>query len=138
MVEHNLTVIPLDDYDPSFEEMKKDHEAGNGYVFAGGSCDDTVFHGNRRAQYLYRVWHDCLHVKYNLGFGKDDELELAKLIRVELENQSLHHDGKLLCDDLTLHIHYFYNHNKHPMRQLEMIKAYRRGGFAAGAIPGIF
>ena len=37
MVENNLTVIPLDDYDPSFEEMKKDHEAGNGYVFAGGS-----------------------------------------------------------------------------------------------------
>lgn len=138
LFEAGLIVHPLSEYDPEFEQMKEDHRSGTAYVFSGGECEKTVFGGDKDAQLVYRAWHDTLHIKYDLDFSQESELKVAQKIYDELLAAGCKRSAELLSWDLMLHINYYYTHNKHPTRQLDMIKAFERGDIAANAIPGIY
>tara|TARA_Y100001973_G_scaffold2047_1_gene3038 strand:+ start:1145 stop:1648 length:504 start_codon:yes stop_codon:yes gene_type:complete len=44
-------------------------------VFNGG-CDATIY-GDAETNMIFRAWHDCIHIRENLGFSQADELKVA-------------------------------------------------------------
>lgn len=106
----------------TYEDVRKYHEEnGVFHVFAGGSTD-TIF-SSREVQYAYRAWHDSIHMKYEIPFGMQSELAVARLQEsIALDAHVDPKDARLLRLDLEAHIEYYYaSGENHPDRQLEMI-----------------
>lgn len=105
----------------SYEAVRAQAERyGIYHVFSGGSVD-TVFSG-RAIQYAYRAWHDSIHLKYNIDFSMESELEVAELQeKIALAAGIDPRDAMILRLDLEAHIKYYYAKGEHPDRQIELI-----------------
>lgn len=116
-----------EDSPTTYETVKKQAETGTYHVFSGGSTD-TIF-SERKYQYAYRAWHDSIHLKHEIPFEMEDELQVARL----QEHYALKagvdpDDAMMLRYDLECHIRYYYAKGEHPNAQLDLIGDCLRNG----------
>lgn len=123
-VHHLPKIVPLDKYNPSFEELREQRSNGKCYVFAHGSSN-TIF--NRvQSKLNYRAWHDTMHLWNNLDFSEEGEA----LVAVAQEDYAreimgiCERDARLLRLDIELHIKHYHIHKTHPEYQTDMIIDY--------------
>jgi len=107
-------------YNPSYAELQADRAAGTPKCFGGGSRN-TMFAARdmMEAQVIwnYRIWHDSMHLRYNLDFSLESELKLSFLLEQEAYGE-LHwsyHSARLVGLDLRLPIMQYHLWKQHLM-----------------------
>lgn len=127
-VQENLgVVIPLDWYNPTYEELLHHRSTIQGAVIVfGGGSKNTIFHGyphlGDAVIHAYRAWHDSVHIANNLDFSQASENQLAWLLRYAAIDMGLSAEGaELIKLDLLLHIQHYYHHKQHPEDQIALV-----------------
>ena len=116
-------VVPLDKYNPTNEQFKRDRADGNCFVFKNGS-HNSIF-TRRDTIWYYRAWHDTIHLLNNLDFSEKSEYLVARLQRkAALALGISNRDALLLELDITLHIKHYHKYGEHPEYQENMIEDY--------------
>ena len=128
----NLPFIePLAKYNPTFEQLKEERKAGICRVFNGGARWYRTIFSCHNMRYVYRAWHDSLHIKHNTPFDFKGELHIAAMQEKEAIALGIApYDAKLLRLDLELHIRHYYQHKKHPEFQTRMINDFMNYGYS--------
>lgn len=122
-------IIPLSEYNPTYEECKHHRADGHVYVFEGGADPVNTIFSCKRDIWVYRAWHDTLHIDLDIPFGGDHEYRLA----YEQEQAALamgisQADADLLRLDLELHITHYNKFKEHPEYQTDLIRMYLATG----------
>lgn len=81
----------VSDHAPGTWKDLRGHD-GTQIVYAGGS--EKTIYGDPVVNYIFRAWHDRLHLRYNLDFSLESEIIIAVV-------QASHFDG--ICADLVYH-----------------------------------
>jgi hypothetical protein len=121
---HLPEIVPLDKYNPSFEELVKQRMDDKCFVFAHGSSN-TIF--NRvQSKLNYRAWHDTMHLRHCIDFSEEGEAAVAVAQETYARDVMgiCERDARLLRLDIELHIKHYYIHRTHPEYQTDMIVDY--------------
>lgn len=117
--------IASEDSPNTYESVRKFWmDEGLFHVFSGGTPVENTIFSSREVQYAYRAWHDSIHMKYEIPFGMQSELAVARLQEsIALDAGVAADDAKLLRLDLEAHIEYYYASGlNHPDKQLDLIE----------------
>jgi len=121
-------IVPLEKYNPPFEQLKEERNNGQCFVFNGGADFKNTLFSTHAMRYVYRAWHDSLHIASGNAFEYSNEMAVARLQQSEAIKLGINsRDAYLLRLDLELHIKHYYQHGKHPEYQTDMIAAYLNG-----------
>jgi hypothetical protein len=81
----NLEYVALLDAPNTFEKVKQSFLDTNLYIVYSGGSENTIF-TDKKFNYLFRAWHDALHIKNNLSFSFKDETILGNIQANEARN----------------------------------------------------
>lgn len=68
----------------SFKAFKAEVVANNGIINVSLEGSETSIYGNKYLNTLARVWHDLIHIEYNLSFNEADETVVARIQKEEV------------------------------------------------------
>lgn len=93
---------------------------------SGDFCEHTIW-SRRSINYAFRAWHDALHIRHNLGFDFDSEIQVARIHQSKLTGQLgvFERDAKrLLWADTAGQSLYFERWGEFPVNQRHFAEAF--------------
>lgn len=103
----------------NFKKMQQEVEENNILFVSSEGCENSIY-SDKEFNILFRVWHDNIHLQYNLDFSRDQELkvcylqieEIDKFLTSEAYSPLLIEDVKeILYHDIAGQVEYYYTNN---------------------------
>lgn len=102
--------VLLDNAPNSYQELLDKGIDKDGKIIISSKASNTSIYGTPNANYLFRAWHDSLHLKYKKSFSLEDELFIAEkhvsLIKGKYEK------NLIWCDTFE-QVKYWYKNKKY-------------------------
>ena len=117
-----------DDADPAdyFQYMLKlFREEKRIQIWTGGT--DNNIYGSAEMNYLFRFWHDYVHLAYNLGFDPMDEIKVSQIQQAQAIGCT-NDDLLLINADITGQVIYFAMFGEFPVNQRKFVIEYLETG----------
>lgn len=111
-------------------EVFKAETKQNGYITVSSEGCETSIYGNSYINILARVWHDKIHLEFDLDFSEHGEtivaniqqLEVRQFIGAKYNEDRGYYAGLLIWLDIYEQVIYYKETGKFVENQLEFIK----------------
>ena len=126
------TFYPLCEYYPTpnapetWADLKAWHKASGDNASVAmpvydGACENSIY-PTKEDNYLFRAWHDSIHLQYNLSFSLEDETEVAHIHQEQLTAiRAPNCVKKAILADTLGQVEYYYKYGSFVPNQREFV-----------------
>lgn len=114
----------------SFKKFKEETRLNGGIINVSLEGSETSIYGNKYINTLARVWHDMMHLEYNLSFNSHDEKTVGKIQKEEVfkyfKEKGISYRGylagALIWIDIVEQVNYYNETGEFVENQVEFVR----------------